>query len=105
MSDFDKRSLIKDVSELNKKEMNFLTKFTCAVNQCGADFEFRITKDAYEQHNEKLRKYAGACGKCGKRILLNETQFKTWNKLISGSELKIIETTYSSLFDDSEANG
>lgn len=100
MDELDKRSLKKNADNLKPIEKRFLAKYTCDLKGCGADFVFSIAKEAYEQENAGRRKFSGACGKCGQRILLNGHDFKRWNTLIDGSELKITDTTFDDLFSD-----
>ncbi|KPA22697.1 hypothetical protein shim_09840 [Shimia sp. SK013] len=100
MFNIEKRSLSKKSDKLTDADKSFLRKYTCEHEGCGKDFEFSITEEAYDQKNERNRRFAGHCKKCGQKLILSNYQIKRWIKLISGSTLNVNETTFSKLFDE-----
>lgn len=99
MTDYSKRSLKLSVDLLDDADKNFLRRFTCNVQGCGSKFVFSISADADRQLKETGKQYSGTCGHCGKTILLGPKQFEKWQRLISGSETRLRETTFNKLFE------
>jgi hypothetical protein len=87
MFNADKRSLKKAVEKLDRADENFLVKYTCEHEGCGKDFEFSITKEAFEQKNQRNRQYSAHCKTCAQKFILSEQRYKKWQTLIEGVEL------------------
>lgn len=99
MIDVGTRSLRKASEKLTAADVRFLERFTCSAQGCGKDFVFEITKGAQEQTEQKLRRYHGRCGFCGKQIKLTNHQYSKWCQLVSGSELRVLDSTFEQLFN------
>ena len=98
MGNFSNRSLRKASEKLTAADQRLLERFTCAVQGCGKDFTFEISKGSEEQNDQKLRVYYGRCGFCDKRMKLTNSQFARWGSLISGSELRILGGSFDQIF-------
>lgn len=98
MSDFSNRSLKKSVDGLTEPDKELLLEHTCSIPGCGSEFEFTIGKGALEQDDNRLKKYSGRCGKCGKSMILAHSKFQRWEKLIRGSKLIVVGNTYDDFF-------
>lgn len=99
MADFSKRSLRKAVEKLTDAEEAFLLKYTCEVNGCGSDFQSEIARGALEQKNGRTKRYTGRCVKCAKSVVLSQSKYAVWTRLIEGSKLTITDTTFDALFE------